>query len=200
METILSLNPSSNLEESGLELHNSTIHSRNNKSLSEQESITSDPKETTALSFSEKDLQLSKLLPSRATICQRKWSSTWQASLTKVLSTLQEELKFLKNQSKAAANKFNSRFLNSLLLIELIPDSLFKFLMPAEKSHPTNSITKKTNKKQSLLRLSKYQKKNKIRMVRKLRSKKDKKSKSRKKPNNNQSLKWKQDLTTESLI
>ena len=51
----------------------------------------------------------------------------------KVLSTLQEELKSQKNQSKAALNKFNSKFLNSSLLIELMEDFLSNFLMQAEK-------------------------------------------------------------------
>ena len=69
-------------------------------------------------------------------------------------------------------------------------DSLFKFLMPVEKSFQTNSITKKMKNQQSQLKLNKNQlnKNNRNKASRNKRSKKKRKrrkSKSNKKPNNN---------------
>lgn len=96
-----------------------------------------------------------------------------------------EQSRSQKNPLIVAANKSNFRFLSSLSLTELTLDFLFKFLTPAEKSHPTNSTTKRMNKKPSPLRLNKYQKKKKE--PKRVRNKKDRKSKSRKRPNNNPS-------------
>lgn len=98
-----------------------------------------------------------------------------------------EQSRSQKNPLIVAANKSNFRFSNSLLLTELTPDFPFKFPTPAERSHPTNSTTKRMNKKPSPFRLNKYP--NKKKELRRVKNKKDRKSKSRKRPNNNLSSK-----------
>ena len=129
-------------------------------------------------------------------ICPSKWSSTWLAFPMKVSSTWLGKFKSHKNPSKVVVNKSNSKSLNSLSSTEPMQDSLFKFLMPAEKFCQINSTLTKKTKKPSQFRLYNKRNNNKARRV------KNKKSKRNKLKNKPKSLlsRWKPGLITELLI